>query len=167
VASFHFEDTAMWQAVRDDVDRQRISLRPAQIRAILQELVFTGRYPAIARQALAHVLAEQEMPGGMPEDRDLAAAAERFRRANKLLTAGAVRAWLDQRGMTHADYVRAILDEDALDRLAESRAAALETKILELLRRWGEVDGLLAAANSRFAALSACAAAAQNSHSKA
>lgn len=147
--TFHFERTVMWERLTREIDTRRHGSTQAETQAVLAELVEAGGYEQLSREALAYVLAEQavSLTAADIDEEDLISAAASYRRENSLIKAEDVSNWLSERNLTHADYLRLLVDRIRLDRAAAAHQRAVEYKIIEMLqrrgllaKRWREID---------------------------
>jgi hypothetical protein len=129
-ADFVLEPTLMWLHLKDEIDREEGRDPVLASLALPHESDSDGH---VELRALAAVLAGHQ---GIAVTEDaLSAAAHRFRYENGLLSADDVRRWLDENGLTDADYRAIVWDECLLEAVRLRFGVALASKLAEFQRR--------------------------------
>jgi hypothetical protein len=139
-APFEFQRTSMWEVLRAQIDKEV----PPEIRRIVEQSWGDPGTPdsfkALAREALAYVLARKASGsrGGVPADDEmLAVAAHRYRRDRGLLSDDDVRRWLSETGFDDEEYLQLVQDEHIVGVTAHRFARETYLKVWELMRARG------------------------------
>jgi len=148
---FRFETTTMWRHLTREVDRRRLGISPADASIIINELVATGQYWPLAREALAYVLAERDIPIQEHDlnDEALSFAAELYQHENNSLGRDILDIEPSGHGLGGLECRQMIADEYRLNRIAAPHSMAIECKLFEILHRRRILQPMLSQARTR------------------
>lgn len=148
MVEFYFEHTEIWDealAVMESTSAGDVAVESQPDGDLLDELRLTpdrywdSKYHAVARELMTERAVEQ----GLTLDREhLAGAANRFRRANGLLTREDVDAWLASNEMCIADFDVLMQTQASIDELLGTTQSGAETGLCEYLRVTGRYAAL-------------------------
>jgi hypothetical protein len=148
---FRFETTTMWRHLTREVDRHRLSISPADASIIINELVATGEYWPLAREALAYVLAERDIPIQEHDlnDEALSFAAELYQYENNPPSKDIFDSEPSGHSLGELERRQILTDEYRLNQIATPHRVAIECKLFELLHRRRVLQPILSQGRTR------------------
>jgi hypothetical protein len=133
--SFHFENTASWQALRVNIDNWQNTLQHDLWAELESQLKKDATFSTLETEALLAILLRSNLENERLTDNEhFTAVALEFRRSMGLQSGEQVLDWLKRSGLQHSDYISLIRHHIQLKKMRRQYAAGIRAEIVRRAR---------------------------------